>query len=117
NLVIELFDPGDAKGNHSVEIIDPSGSNPPCTWLANQDKGGGNGQDAGTATSCVIGTSKSGGGGKFNNWTPTIWITLPIDYTCAADCWWKVRYNYPGETTDTTTWSAYIDGNPLRLVE
>ena len=117
NLVIELFDPGDAKGNHSVEIIDPSGGNPPCTWSANQDKGGGNGQDAGTATSCVIGTSKSGGGGKFNNWTLTIWITLPVDYTCAADCWWKVRYNYPGETTDTTTWSAYIEGNPLKLVE
>ncbi len=71
----------------------------------------------GTEASCVIGTSKSGGGGKFNNWTLTIWITLPVDYACAADCWWKVRYNYPGETTDTTTWSAYIDGNPLRLVE
>jgi hypothetical protein len=41
----------------------------------------------------------------------------PADYTCAANCWWKVRYNYPGETTDTTTWSAYIEGNPVRLIE
>jgi len=35
----------------------------------------------------------------------------------AADCWWKVRYNYPDESTDTTTWSAYIEGNPVHLVE
>jgi hypothetical protein len=114
-LVIELFDPGDAKGNHSVEIIDPSGNNPPCTWQANQHNG--SGKESGTETTCVIDTSKSGGGGKFNNWLLTIWVTLPPDYTCGADCWWNVRYNYPDETFDTTTWSAYIEGNPVRLVE
>ncbi len=114
-LVLELFDPGDAKGNHSVEILDPSGINPPCTWTANEHTGPGNG--SGTEPSCVIATSKSGGGGKFNNWLLTIWIDLPTNYTCGADCWWKVRYNYPDETTDTTTWGAYIQGNPVRLVE
>jgi Flp pilus assembly protein TadG len=114
-LVIELFDPGDAKGNHSVEILDPTGTNPPCTWTANEHSGSGSG--SGTEATCVITTSKSGGGGKFNNWLLTIWIELPADYTCAADCWWKVRYNYPDESTDTTTWSAYIEGNPLRLIE
>ncbi len=119
-LVIELFDPGDAKGNHSVEIIDPNSGNPPCEWKANQN--GGSGKSEGSESSCIIATSKSGGGAKFNNWTLTIWIELPADYTCAGgggtpNCWWKVRYNYPGETSDTTTWSAYIEGNPLRLVE
>ena len=114
-LVLELFDPGDAKGNHSVEILDPSGNNPPCEWSANQSNGSGNG--SGTEASCVIATSKSGGGGKFNNWLLTTKVALPTDYTCAADCWWKVRYNYPDETTDTTTWSAYIQGNPVRLIE
>lgn len=114
-LIIELFDPGDAKGNHSVEIIDPTGANPPCEWSANES--GGSGKGSGSETSCVIGTSKSGGGGKFNNWTLTIRIPLAEDYTCAADCWWKVRYNYPDQTSDTTTWSAYIEGNPVHLVE
>ncbi len=42
---------------------------------------------------------------------------LPSDYTCAADCWWKIVYNYPGVTNDTTTWGAYIEGNPVSLVE
>ncbi len=113
-LVVELFDPGDAKGNHSVEIIDPNGTNPPCEWNANQSQG--NGNDAGTESSCVIATSQSGNA-KFNNWTLTIRIPLPTDYSCGADCWWKVRYNYPDETFDTTTWSAFIEGNPVRLVE
>jgi Putative Flp pilus-assembly TadE/G-like len=114
-LVIELFDPGDAKGKHSVEIIDPNGDNPPCEWKANESAG--KGKDEGSEKNCDIPTSKSGGGGKFNNWTLTIWIDLPGDYACGADCWWKVRYNYPDETSDTTTWSAWIEGNPLRLVE
>ena len=114
-LVVELFDPGDAKGKHSVEIRDPSGTAPPCTWTAKEDSG--SKSESGTASSCVIDTSKGGGGGKFNNWLVTIRIELPAAYTCAADCWWKIFYNYPGETTDTTTWSAHIEGNPVRLVE
>jgi Flp pilus assembly protein TadG len=114
-LVIELWDPGDAGGKHSVEIRDPSGGTPACTWEAEEDSG--SGTDSGTESSCVIDTSKSGGGGRYNNWLVTIRVTLPTDYTCAADCWWKIHYNYPGRTQDTTTWSAHIEGNPLRLVE
>lgn len=111
NLIIELFDPGDASGNHSVSILDPAGAGPPCTWEAEERDGGGT--DAGSQASCVINTS----GGRFNNWLLTIRIQLPADYACAADCWWRIRYNYPGETQDTTTWSARIEGNPVRLVE
>jgi hypothetical protein len=47
----------------------------------------------------------------------TIRVSLPAAYTCAADCWWKIYYNYPGKTADTTTWAAAIEGNPVRLVE
>ena len=115
-LVIELWDPGDAGGKHSVEIRDPSGSSPACTWEASEHSGGGS--VSGSEASCIIATSNSsGGGGRFNNWLVTIRITLPSDYACAADCWWKIHYNYPGTTQDTTTWSAHMQGNPLRIVE
>jgi Putative Flp pilus-assembly TadE/G-like len=114
-LVIELWDPGDAKGNHAVEIWDPFGHMPPCEWGKAEHKG--NTKPKATnftsESECRIATS----GGKFNNWLVTIRIELPHDYVCAADCWWKINYDYPGETTDTTTWSAYIEGNPVRLVE
>jgi hypothetical protein len=114
-FVVELWDPGDASGDHSVEIRDPSGTPPACEWEAVEDENGAS--ISGSEASCVVVTSKPGGGGRFNNWLVTIRIELPADYTCAADCWWTVYYNYPGQTTDTSTWSAYIEGKPVRLVE
>lgn len=110
-LIIELFDPGDAQGDHSVAILDPTGASPSCAWEAEERDA--TGMASGSASSCVIAT----GGGRFNNWLVTIRVDLPSDYACAADCWWKIRYNYPGETRDTTTWSARIEGNPVHLVE
>lgn len=114
-LVIELWDPGDAKGNHAVEIWDPFGNMPPCEWGMAEHKGNANPSPTNITgeSMCRIATS----GGKFNNWLVTIRIELPDDYVCAADCWWKINYDYPGQTADTTTWTAYIEGNPVRLVE
>lgn len=116
-LIIELWDPGDADGNHSVEIWNPYGTALPCTWEA--DEHNGSGTASGNESNCVIATSvPTGSGGRFNNWLVTIRIDLPEDYSCAGDnCWWTIHYNYPGKTADTTTWSAYIEGNPLKLVE
>jgi len=111
-LVLELWDPGDAKGNHSVEIRDPSGIVPECTWTASEHNGTGKASRTKTGA-CNIPTS----GGKFNNWLITIRVSLPNEYACAADCWWKINYDYPGQTSDTTTWSAYIVANPVRFVE
>ena len=110
-LVIEMFDPGDAAGNHSVEIKDPSDDTPPCEWVAVEDETGAS--TSGSEASCIIATT----GGAFNNWLVTIKISLPTDYVCAADCWWKVVYNYPGITRDSTTWSARIEGRPVHLTE
>jgi hypothetical protein len=42
-------------------------------------------------------------------------INLPDIYSC-VDCWWKVNYNYPGAVFDTTTWRAYMLGNPVHLI-
>jgi hypothetical protein len=54
----------------------------------------------------------------YNNRGVEITIELDPGYACnGTNCWWKVRYDYPAQATDTTTWSARIDGNPVRLVE
>ena len=39
--------------------------------------------------------------------------------TCTGDdCWFKIKYNYPaGAVHDSTTWAAYIEGNPIRLIK
>ena len=110
NLIIELFDPGDSGG--SVEIHDPSGGTPPpCEWEAVEDETGAT--SSGSEASCIIPTT----GGAFNNWLLTIKLSIPTDYACGADCWWKVVYNYPGITRDSTTWSARIEGRPVHLTE
>ena len=111
DLVIEMWDAGDADGSHSVEIRDPFDNALACTWEAVEDSGPGT--DSGSEPSCDIDTSSY----KFNNWLVTVRIPLPSDYTCAADCWWTIHYNYPGRTWDTTTWSAWIEGSPVHLVE
>ena len=107
-LVIELWDPGDASGNHSVRIKDPSGATPGCTWTSTNPSYSG-----GTLASCDIPTS----GARFNDYLVTIRVPIPPTYTCGSNCWWQVEYNYPGSTNDTTTWSARIEGNPVKLVE
>jgi len=116
-LVIELWDAGDASGDHSVSILDPDLNVPPCDWSATTG-------DSGSPAFCDIDTSKPGGGAKFNDHLVTIRIAIPPDYTCgddgdgdSDDCWWKIHYNYSGVTIDTTTWSARIEGNPIRIVE
>ena len=107
DLVVDLWDPGDASGNHSVRIIDPHGNTPGCEYTSSNPSYGG------TLGTCDIPTS----GSRFNDHWIQVRIDLPAGYTCAADCWWRIDYNYPAQTNDTTTWSARIDGNPVRLVE
>lgn len=108
DLVVSLWDPGDASGNHSMRVRMPNGTMPPCTWTSTNSSYAG-----GTEAACNIATSSS----RFNDHLVEVRIHLPDTYTCAADCWWKIDYNYPGQTNDTTTWSARIEGNPVKLVE
>ncbi len=106
-LIISLFDPGDASGNHNISIVDPHGNVPACDMTADGDAAG----YSGHYSPCRIYTSD----GRFNDNKLTISIDL-TGYTCSSDCWWKVRYSYPSSTQDTTTWAVHIDGNPVRLV-
>lgn len=57
------------------------------------------------------------GGGSFNDEHLQIRIAIPNTYTCTPNCWWTIKVSYPGGANDTTTWSARIEGNPVRLVE
>lgn len=106
-LVVDLWDPGDASGNHSIYIVDPHGNNPPCTWTSTNPA-----YPGATETSCRVLTS----GSRFQDHGVQIRIDL-TGYTCGADCWWRIRYDYPAQAQDTTTWEARIEGNPVKLVE
>ena len=59
----------------------------------------------------------------FNGKLIQVRIPLPNGYTCdtasVTGCWVKIRYTFPStvQASDTTTWSASIEGDPVRLVE
>ena len=43
-------------------------------------------------------------------------MDLPPSYTCTT-CWWKMNYVYTSSVNDTTTWRAYMIGNPIHLID
>ncbi len=103
-LVIELWDSDSGIGNVAVKT--PNGSGPACTWTASTGQ-------SGSESDCSIPT----GSYNFDNHQMQIRIDIDNGYTCGTDCWWTISLIYPGGANDTTTWSARIEGNPVRLVE
>jgi hypothetical protein len=111
DLIIELWDVGDQSGGgvvtDSFSILMGDGSIPNCDWSSTKP-------DSGSGACTILAGKK-----RYDNHMMNITVEIPDDYTCTGNgCWWKVRYNYDSfPVHDTTTWSAYIDGNPIRLVE
>ncbi len=114
-LLISLFDPGDGQsGTYWVNILGPGGTTQACVF---RPRGG-------TATStptCRI-LTRDAGVNKYNGQWLDIEIKVPTTYTCSADCWWKVKYEFlsvraGASPNDRTVWSARVIGDPVHLVE
>ena len=68
---------------------------------------------------------------QFNGEWLRIRVQIPSDYDCnvnvntpqttANSCWWGIRYAFQapagGNASDTTTWQARVEGNPVRLTQ
>jgi len=72
-----------------------------------------------TSSTCTSQTLTSA---NYNGRVVTVQIPLPDNYSCSAGtdlgCWFKVRLDFGGgNPADTTTWSARVRGDPVRLVE
>jgi hypothetical protein len=109
-LVIELWDVGDVSGGSGTDnfsILDGTGAVLDCDWSATNGNSG--------SGACTIVASNK----VYNNELITLAVEIPTSYNCAGEeCWWKLRYDYAdGYVKDTTTWTAYLSGNPLRIVE
>ena len=59
----------------------------------------------------------------YNGKIQTISVPIPSTYNCnstqAGGCWVRVqlKLDSSGSTSDTTTWSASIDGDPVRVIK
>jgi hypothetical protein len=112
-LNIRFFDVGDASQPGTISVLSP------------QENGGtipsgcrGSGVVNGPLTSCELTNVKSA---TYNGRTQIIRVPIPTNYTCnstqSGGCWFQLRVAFPGGVTDTTTWSASIDGDPIRMIK
>ncbi len=117
-FVVELYDPGDASGpSNIIKLLGPDGT----TWTGGCTitKREHNTSDftafdsIAPGSGCEIDATRTVN--DFNGDWLRVEFDLPESYSCTG-CWWKVRYEYIGSTTDTTTWRAFISGSPVRLV-
>jgi hypothetical protein len=114
-LTVNLYDPGDgASGNYYVNVLKPGGAATSCSY-------GVSGTTLTAASPCRIQTRNSSGNTYNGKWLE-IDIDIPTTYTCSADCWWKISYEFLGVTSgnspnDRTVWSAALSGNPIHLVQ
>lgn len=130
-LVLNFFDTGDASQPGTLSIVPPADSNVTGGVFANcvytQPPGNATGPPFGnftsTSTGCQISGVTNTGSHSYDGQWVTWEIPVPNNYTCdttsATGCWVKLKFAYPAGTsvTDTTTWSAYILGEPVRLIQ
>jgi hypothetical protein len=112
-LQVPLYDMGDASVAGTLELLGPDGRN----WTGCTFK-----RDFSTdvvSSNCQL-TGVSAGAG-YNGRIVTIVAPVPSSYTCDPtdpdDCWFKIRASFAGGVYDTTTWQAFVQGDPVHLIE
>ncbi len=114
-LRITLYDIGDVSEAGTLQILPPTDSNV-ATFTGCQFAIDDSTTLTKDASTCSLKNVKD-----LNGRSITVDVPLPTNYTCPAAtltaCWIKVRAAFPAGVSDTTTWSAAILGNPIRLVE
>jgi len=114
-IKFDFFDAADGSSGGTVQVLPPtdatgtlaSGSITGCT---------GSGVVSGTLAGCSVTVSPSANNGKIQN----VNVPIPSDYSCnyasPGGCWFRVVIRY-SQATDVTTWTATIQGDPVRLVK
>jgi hypothetical protein len=110
---VRLFDIGDgATSGSTVKVLPPSETGGTFTGCA------GAGVQVGPLSDCTINVSSS-----FNGRWQDVSVPLPSDYSCSdaspVGCWLRLEFYYGAGSSpnDTTSWTANVAGDPVRLVE
>ncbi len=122
---VQLFDSG--EGASRIEVLTPAGAPATFDWstLCNPPTPPSGSVCSGTGVTFldVSGTGAqpySGliGTSKYNDRKITLSIKLPATYPAGygGRVWWQIRYTVGSTSTDRTTWSVNIVGDPVHLV-
>lgn len=125
NLIFSFYDIGDATGGSGATLqilrpTDATGSN-----LNNCRAGtGGKLPNNQPLPNCQIngiantGNNSTTWNGKYQQMVVPIPSNYSCDFASEGGCWFRVRVQFNGTSsvTDQTTWTAFLDGDPVRLV-
>jgi hypothetical protein len=135
-LKLSFYDIGDAPRGSigSLTIVPPDDSNvgasfSGCRWTGAPGTGA-LGYSASTLSApwgdltpiqdCVM-TGANNVAANWNAQWSTVEVPIPPDYTCDDDdpegCWLRINYEFTGGVNDTTSWNAFLLGDPVRLVK
>lgn len=116
-FVVELFDAGESAANGTLQVIDPTGSvfNGGECRIYDRDN---QGQPWSLQQTIPAGSScqELVTPGEYNDRWLKFEMDLSPTYSCAT-CWWKMNYVYTSGVNDTTTWRAYMIGNPIHIID
>lgn len=119
---IELLDPDGTAATFDAELLCGDASSAPCT--AEAAPAGGYGPFAGVTSVDVSGGGHPQPGGhrastsRYSDRLLRLSVDLPDDIAAAygGRTWWKIRYTVGSSSTDRTTWTVIVKGDPVRLV-
>lgn len=112
-FVVELYDAGESAAPGTLQVIDPSGSvfnDGTCDIYTRTLV-----TDPWVLQSSPVDCQETVNPSEYHGRWLKFEMALPATYTCGP-CWWKMNYAYTSDLQDTTTWRAYILGNPIHLV-
>ena len=117
-FVVEMFDVGESAATGTLQPIDPRTGNPfnsgQCRIYSKtiaETAWGAPDTTINAGSTCQESVAPSEYHGRWLKFE----MDLPVGYVC-TNCWWLMNYNYPSDVNDTTTWRAYMIGNPIHLV-
>lgn len=117
-LQVEFFDVGDGQGSGDIRIVPPpeysTGNVSGCTATR--------APNATPAPQIINGcTLDNVSSTNYQAQRTVMEVPIPADYACdisdITECWWRVEFSWSQTIQDTTTWSASITGDPVRLIE
>jgi hypothetical protein len=125
-LMLNFFDVGDAAQAGAITVLPPPDSNisggafAACAYTP--PPGNSTGPPWGTFqptnNGCNITNVSSA---TYNGQWIQMRIPIPNDYNCnyldQFGCWLRVNFAFPAAVQDTTTWSAQLSGDPVRLIQ
>lgn len=111
------FDAADGvPGSGTVQVTRPTDATGSITSGSGITGCTGSGPSSGNLVACTATVTSSTNNGRLQ----TISVPIPADYSCAfsspGGCWFQVVIRY-SQATDIMTWSASVDGDPVRLVQ